>query len=385
MAQFYHTKEDRQSGRCLIYTIITCTHNTYIHIYVQPHIHICKLTLFHHTELISVLLHEWRSFTTLGKTNNEGGALSTTIIYIYTHIRTHTHAYTYTYIYIYIYSVSPHRVSVLPHRCPSFTTLGKIYTCTLFHHTELISILPHKWPSFTILGKTNSEGGALSTTIIHIYTHTYTYTHVRTYTYIYTYIYRYLYSVSPHRVTICFTTQMSQFYHTGEDIYTCSVLPHRVNICFTTQMPQFYHTGEDIYTYSVSPHRVNICFTTQMTQFYRTGEDQQRRWCLIYHHHIRIHTYVHTRTHPYIHIHIFIYIYLLCFTTPYRWPSFTTLGKIYTPTLFRHTELISVLPHRWPTFTTLGKTNNLDGASSTTIIYIYSYTYIRLLCFTTQS
>ena len=38
-------------------------------------------------------------------------------------------------------------------------------------------------------------------------------------------------------------------------------------------MAQFYNTGEDIYTYSVSPHRVNICFTTQMAQFPHTGED----------------------------------------------------------------------------------------------------------------
>ena len=135
---------------------------TYIKYICTAHIHICKPTLFHHTELISVLLHRWPSFTTLGKTNNEGGALSTTIIYIYTHIYVHTR----THIYILVF----------------------ICTSTLFHHTELVSVLPHRWPSFTTLGKTNSEGGVLSNTIIYIYTHTYTYTHARTYTYIYIYL-----------------------------------------------------------------------------------------------------------------------------------------------------------------------------------------------------
>ena len=131
--------------------------------------------------------------------------------------------------------------------------------------------------------------------------------------------------------------------------------------------------------YSVSPHRVNICFTTQMSQFYHTGEDQQRRWCLIHHHHIHIYTYtyVHTCTHIYICIYTYIYIYIYS-VSPHRCLSFTTLGKIYTPTLFRHTELISALPHRWLSFITLWKTNNEGGALSITIIYIYTHTHTHM-------
>ena len=64
-------------------------------------------------------------------------------------------------------------------------------------------------------------------------THHHTHAHI--------YIYRYI---------LCFTTQSSvSVYRTDSPpscicIHICSVSPHRVNICFTAQMAQFYHTGE---------------------------------------------------------------------------------------------------------------------------------------------
>ena len=122
------------------------------------------------------------------------------------------------------------------------------------------------------------------------------------------YIYIHIYSVSPHRVNICITTQMVQFYHTGETknldgeliittLYTHMYThTHKYTVCFTDNPPSdiyiyiysvsphrvkylFYRTDSPplciyiyIYIYSVSPHRVNICFTAQMAQFYHTGK-----------------------------------------------------------------------------------------------------------------
>ena len=123
-----------------------------------------------------------------------------------------------------------------------------IYIYTLFHHTELTSVLPHRWPSFTTLGKptiwmVTYLSPPYTPTCTHIHTNilfVLQITHHHTHAHIYIYID--IYSVSPHRVKYL-------FYRTDSPpscicIHICSVSPHRVNICFTAQMAQFYHTGE---------------------------------------------------------------------------------------------------------------------------------------------
>ena len=125
-----------------------------------------------------------------------------------------------------------------------------IYIYTLFHHTELTSVLPHRWPSFTTLGKptiwmVTYLSPPYTPTCTHIHTNilfVLQITHHHTHAHIYIYIYIDIYSVSTHRVKYL-------FYRTDSPpscicIHICSVSPHRVNICFTAQMAQFYHTGE---------------------------------------------------------------------------------------------------------------------------------------------
>ena len=186
------------------------------------HIYIYIYTLFHHTELTSVLPHRWPSFTTLGKPT----------IWMVTYLSpSYIHAYVHTHIllvlqiaqhhtYIYMYSVSPHRVNIC------FTT-----QIAQFYHT----------------GETNNLDGDLSITIL--YTHMYTHAHIYTGCFTdsppsYTYIYIHIYALFHHTEwSICFTVQIAH-HHVYIYIHIYSVSPHRVNICFTSQMAQFYHTGE---------------------------------------------------------------------------------------------------------------------------------------------
>ena len=162
-------------------------------------------------------------FYHIRETDNLDGDLSITISY--THLYTHTHKYTvcvtdsapsYIYIYILIYSVSPHRVKYLFHRTdrPPSCMHVYIYTYThtyiLFHHTELTSVLPHRWPSFTTLGKPTVW---MVTYLSPSYTPICT--RVRTYTVCFTdippsYIYIYIYTLFHHtELSICFTAQIA--------------------------------------------------------------------------------------------------------------------------------------------------------------------------------
>ena len=147
----------------------------YIHTYsVSPHrVNICftaQMAQFYHT----------------GKTNNLDGDLSITILY--TRICTHTYSVSFT-------------------NSPT----SYIYICTLFHYTELTSVLPHRLPSFTTLGKpTIWMVTYLSPSYTPICTRMHTYIPVvlqRAHHHIHIYIYTYM---------LCFTTQSE-----------VSVLPHR--------------------------------------------------------------------------------------------------------------------------------------------------------------
>ena len=193
------------------------------------------------------------------------------------------------------------------------------------------------------------------------------------------YIYIHIYSVSPHRVNISFTSQMAQFYHTGEannldgDLFITTLYTHmyththKYTICFTDNPPSYTHTHIYIYIYyvsphrvkylfyrtdsppscicihicSVSPHRVNICFTAQMAQFCHTGETNNlggdlsitilythmytHTYCLFYRYPTIIHTYIYIYTlfhHTKFSIcftaqidHHHVYTYIVCFTT----------------------------------------------------------------------
>ena len=160
-----------------------------------------------------------------------------------------------------------------------------------------------------------------------------------------------------------------------------------------------------IHIYSVSPHRVNICFTTQMAQFYHIGETDNLDGDLS----ITIsYTHLYTHTHKYTVCFTdsppsYIYIYILIYSvSPHRVKYLIDrTGRppscIYTYILFHHTELTSVLPHRWPSFTTLGKptiwmVTYLSPSYTRICAHIYTVcftdsptSYIYILCFTTQS
>ena len=137
-----------------------------------------------------------------------------------------------------------------------------------------------------------------------------------------------------------------------------SVSPHRVKHLS-------YHTDSSpscmyihIHTYSVSPHRVNICFTTQMAQFYHTRETHNLDGDLSIT--IYIHAYVHTYTVCFTdNTSYYIYIYTLfrhtelsiCFTVQI---AHHHIYILYIDTVLPQRVNI-VLPHRWPSFTTLGE------------------------------
>ena len=195
--------------------------HTYIYIY----------TLFHHTELTSVLPHRWPSFTTLGKptiwmVTYLSPPYTPTCTHIHTNILsvlqiTHHHTHAHIYIYRDIYSVSPHRVKYL------FTAQiahhhAYVYIYALFHHTELTSVLPHRWPSFTTLEKPTIW---MVTYLSPSYTPICT--RVHTYTVCFTdsppsYIYLYIYTLFLHtELSICFTAQIA---HHHVYIYTYILL-----------------------------------------------------------------------------------------------------------------------------------------------------------------
>ena len=165
-------------------------------------------------------------------------------------MHTHTNIYTACFTdiplsYIYIYTVSPHKVEHLLYRTDSPLSYIYIYTYILrfttqsrhiFFHTDGL-VLPHSG---------NQQSGWWL--IHHHLTHPYVHTHT-------------------HKCTVCVTNSPSSYIHICMYI---SVSPHRVkHLSYHTDSPpscMYIH----IHTYSVSPHRVNICFTTQMAQFYHT-------------------------------------------------------------------------------------------------------------------
>ena len=127
---------------------------------------------------------------------------------MYTHIHTNVLfvlqvAHHHTYIYVCIYLFHHTELSIcLTAQIAHHHVCIYIYIHTLFHHTELTSVLPHRWPSFTTLGKpTIWMVTYLSPSYIHAYVHTYTvcFTDITSY-----YIYIYTYYVSPHRVKYLF-------------------------------------------------------------------------------------------------------------------------------------------------------------------------------------
>ena len=109
-------------------------HHVCMYIYIHMYTHIHTYILFHHTELTSVLPHRWPSSTTLGKpTVWMVTYLSPSYTPICTRVRTYTVCFTdippsYIYIYIHIYSVSPHRVKHLFYRTDSPPSCIYIYT-----------------------------------------------------------------------------------------------------------------------------------------------------------------------------------------------------------------------------------------------------------------
>ena len=170
---------------------------------------------------------------------------------LYTHMYTHTHTYIlfvlqidphHTYIYRHIYSASPHRVKYLFYRTDS--PLSYIYILSVSPHRVNICFTT-QMAQFYHIGETDNLDGDLSITIS--YTHLYTPTH---------------------KYTVCFTDSLPSYISIYILIY--SVSPHRVKYLFyrTDRLPSCIY----IHIYSVSPHIVNICFTTQMAQFYHTGE-----------------------------------------------------------------------------------------------------------------
>ena len=197
-------------------------------------------TLFHHTELTSVLPHRWPSFTTLGKpTIWMVTYLSPSHTPICTHIHTnilfvlqivhhHTSIFTYLYTLFHHTELSICFTAQIDHHHVCMYIYIHIYThihtYILFHHTELTSVLPHRWPSFTTLGKpTVWMVTYLSPSYPPICTR------VRTYTVCFTdippsyiHIYIYIYTLFHHtKLSICFTAQIA---HHHVYIYTYILL-----------------------------------------------------------------------------------------------------------------------------------------------------------------
>ena len=175
---------NQQSGWWLNYHHLI---HAYVHTYIlfvlqiaQHHTYIYIYTLFHHTELTCVLSHGLPSFTTLGKPTIW---MVTYLSPSYTPICTRIHTYIpvvlqiahhHIHIYIHICSVSPHRVKYLFYRTDSPPSCIHIYTYMLCFTTQLTSVLPHRWPSFTTLGKPAIWMVTYYHHLIHPHVHTYT-------------------------------------------------------------------------------------------------------------------------------------------------------------------------------------------------------------------
>ena len=173
-------------------------------------------------------------FYHIAETDNLDGDLSITISY--THLYTHTHKYTgflqivhhHTSIFTYLYTLFHHTELSICYTAQIDHHRIYIYTYILFHHTELTSVLPHRWPSFTTLGKPTIW---MVTYLSPSYTPICT--RVHTYTVCFTdsppsYIYIYIYTLFHHtELSICFTAQIAH-HHVYIYIYTYI-------LCFTTQ------------------------------------------------------------------------------------------------------------------------------------------------------
>ena len=161
-------------------------------------------------------------------------------MYTYTHVRIHIHVHTYVHT---VLCLTAQLICFSPTEAP-------------LHHA----------------GLTNNQEDALP---IPIYIHIHIHLHV--------------YTVSPHKVDICFTTQLVKSYDTGED--------QQSRRCLIDHHYTYTYTQTYAYIYSVSPHRVNICFATQMAQFYHTREtnnlDGDLSITILY-------THMYTHTHTYI-------------------------------------------------------------------------------------
>ena len=161
------------------------------------------------------------------------------------------------------------------------------YIYTPFHNTRVDICFSTQMAQFYHTRETNNLDGDLSITI----SHTPMYTHIHT--------------------NVLFVLQIAH-HHTY--IYVCINLFHHTvkHLSYRTDSPpscMYIH----IHTYSVSPHRVNICFTTQMAQFYHTREthnlDGDLCITILY---TRICTHIYCLFYRY---HIILYIYILCFAT----------------------------------------------------------------------
>ena len=195
MAQFYRT----DSPLSYIYTYIYTYTHTYILRFTTQSRHI-----FFHTDGL-VLPHSG---------NQQSGWWLIHHHLTHPYVHTHTHKCTVcvtnspsSYIHICMYiSVSPHRVKHLSYHTdsPPSCMYIHIHTYTLFHHTELTSVLPHRWPSFTTLGKpTIWMVTYLSPSYIHAYVHTYTVCFTDNTSY-------YIYTLFRHtELSICFTVQIA--------------------------------------------------------------------------------------------------------------------------------------------------------------------------------
>ena len=233
----------------------------------------------------------------------------------------HHHTYIYIYIYIHTYSVSPHKVKYLFYhtdRPPSC-----IYIYSLFHHTELTYVLPHICPSFTTLGKpTIWMMTYLSPSYKPICTHIILF--VLQISHYHTYIYIYIYTLFHHtELSICFTAQIAH-YHTY--IYIYAPFHHTESTCFFTKMAQFYRTDSPlsyIYIYIYTPfHHTEstYVFPHRWPSFTTLGKPTI--WMV---------TYLSPSYKP-ICTHIHTYILFVLQISHYH-------TYIYIDTLFHHTEL----------------------------------------------
>ena len=251
-------------------------------------------TLFHHTELRSVLPHRWPSFTTLEKPTIW---MVTYLSPSHTPICTHIHKNTlfvlqivhhHTSIFTCLYTLFRHTELSICFTAQIAHHHAYIHIYILFHHTELTSVLPHRWPSFTTLGKptiwmVTYISPSNTPTCTHIHTNILFVLQITHH-----HIYIYIYTMFHHtELSICFTAQIAH-HHAYIYIYALfhhteltSVLPHSWPSFTTLEKPTIW-----MVTY-LSPSYTPIC--------------------------THIHTVCFTDSPSY--IHIYTYTYIFCFTT----------------------------------------------------------------------